>query len=207
MAKCRIYITLCVLNTTHISTEQGERNTMKTPRIYIGALAVFCIFALVLGTASSAAMTQQGTGNNTKNGSGQFGPEKMLDNLTAQGFDVSAIRAAVASGNYETAHTLMQEFRTAHPDALPASGEGAGKGPMTGEKNGERMLYMLDNLTAEGFDVSAIRVAVTSGNYETAHTLMQEFRTAHLDALPARGEGAGKGHIGWQRCAKESSVT
>jgi len=207
MAKCRIYITLCVLNTTHISTEQGERNTMKTPRIYIGALAVFCIFALVLGTASSAAMTQQGTGNNTKNGSGQFGPEKMLDNLTAQGFDVSAIRAAVASGNYETAHTLMQEFRTAHPDALPARGEGAGKGPMTGEKNGERMLYMLDNLTAEGFDVSAIRVAVTSGNYETAHTLMQEFRTAHLDALPARGEGAGKGHIGWQRCAKESSVT
>jgi hypothetical protein len=66
---------------------------------------------------------------------------------------------------------------------------------------------MLDNLTAQGFDVSAIRAAVTSGNYETAHTLMQEFRTAHPDALPARGEGAGKGHIGWQRCAKESSVT
>jgi len=94
---------------------------MKTPRIYIGALAVFCIFALVLGTASSATMTQQGTGYNTKNGSGQFGPEKMLDNLTAQGFDVSAIRAAVTSGNYATAHTLMQEFRTAHPDALPGT--------------------------------------------------------------------------------------
>jgi hypothetical protein len=134
MAKCRIYLTLCVLNTTHISTEKGERNTMKTPRIYIGALAVFCIFALVLGTASSAAMTQQGTGNNTKNGSGQFGPEKMLDNLTAQGFDVSAIRAAVTSGNYETVHTLMQEFRTAHPDAFPARGEGAGKGHMGGQR-------------------------------------------------------------------------
>jgi hypothetical protein len=180
---------------------------MKIPRIYIGALAVFCIFALVLGTVSSAAMAQQGTGNNTKNGAGQFGPEKMLDNLTAQGFDVSAIRAAVTSGNYETARTLMQEFRTAHPDVLPARGEGVGKGPLTGEKNGERMLLMLDNLTAQGFDVSAIREAVTSGNYETAHTLMQQFRTSHPDALPARGEGAGKGHIGWQRCAKESSVT
>ena len=66
------------------------------------------------------------------------------------------------------------------------------------------MLQMLDNLTAQGFDVSAIREAVTSGNYETAHTLMQEFRTAHPDALPVRGEGAGKGHIGWQRCVKES---
>jgi 1,2-phenylacetyl-CoA epoxidase catalytic subunit len=101
---------------------------MKTPRIYFGALAVFCIFALVLGTASSAAMTQQGIGNNTRNGAMQFGPEKMLDNLTAQGYDVSAIREAVTTGNYEAAHTLMQEFRTAHPDAFPARGEGAGKG-------------------------------------------------------------------------------
>jgi hypothetical protein len=203
MAKCRIYITLCVLNTTHISIERGERNTMKTPRIYIGALAVFCIFALVLGTASSAAMTQQGNGNNIKHGAGQFGPEKMLDNLTAQGFDVSAIRTAVTNGDYETAHTLIQEFMTAHPDALPARGEGVGKGPMTGEKNGERMLLMLDNLTAQGFDVSAIHTAVTNGDYETAHTLIQEFMTAHPDAFPATGEGAGKDHRGGQRCAKE----
>jgi hypothetical protein len=180
---------------------------MKTPRIYFGALAVFCIFALVLGTASSAAMIQQGTGNYTRNGAGQYGPEKMLDNLTAQGFDVSAIRDAVTNGDYATAHTLMQDFRIAHPDAFPARGEGAGKGPMTGEKNGERMLLMLDNLTAQGFDVSAIRTAVTNGDYATAHTLMQEFRTAHPDAFPARGEGAGKGHTGWQRCVKESSVT
>jgi hypothetical protein len=193
MAKCRIYITLCVLNTTQISTEQGEQNTMKTPRIYIGALAVFCLFALVLGTASSAAMTQQGNGTSPRNGAGQFGPEKMLDNLIAQGYDVSTIRAAVTNGDYETAHTLMQEFRTAHPDALPVRGEGAGKGPMTGEAKGERMIPMLDNMTAQGYDVSTIRTAVTNGDYETAHTLMQEFRTAHPDALPVRGEGAGKG--------------
>jgi hypothetical protein len=107
---------------------------MKTPRIYIGALAVFCIFALVLGTASSAATAQQGTGNSPKNGAGQFGPDKMLDNLTSQGFDVSAIRAAVTNGDYETAHTLMQEFRTAHPDALPARDEKAGKGYIGGQR-------------------------------------------------------------------------
>jgi hypothetical protein len=202
-----IHYIVCAQHYTHPSIEQGVQNTMKTPRIYFGALAVFCIFALVLGTASSAAMIQQGTGNNTKNGAGQYGPEKMLDNLTAQGFDVSAIRTAVTNGDYATAHTLMQDFRTAHPDVLPARGEGAGKGPMTGEKNGERMLQMLDNLTAQGFDVSAIRTAVTNGDYATAHTLMQDFRAAHPDAISARGEGAGKGHVGWQRCAKESSVT
>jgi hypothetical protein len=176
---------------------------MKTPRIYIGAFAVFCIFALVLGTASSAAMIQQGTGNSPKNGTGQFGPDKMLDNLTAQGYDVTAIRTALTNGDYETAHTLMQEFRTAHPDALPARDEKAGKGPMTGEKNGERMLLMLDNLTSQGFDVSAIRAAVTNEDYETAHTLMQEFRMAHPDALPVRDEKAGNYYVGGQRCAKE----
>ena len=168
---------------------------MKTPRIYIGALAVFCIAALVIGSAGAAAMMQKGTGNNFRNTDGQFGPEKMLDNLTAQGYDVAAIRAAVTSGNYETAHTLMQELRTKHPDAFPTPREGAGKGRMPGEANGERMLLMLDNLTAQGYDVAAIRAAVTSGNYETAHTLMQELRTKHPDAFPAPREGAGSGHM------------
>ena len=106
---------------------------MKTPRIYIGALAVFCIAALVIGSAGAAAMMQKGTGNNFRNTDGQFGPEKMLDNLTAQGYDVAAIRAAVTSGNYETAHTLMQELRTKHPDAFPARGNGVGSGDMCGQ--------------------------------------------------------------------------
>jgi anti-sigma28 factor (negative regulator of flagellin synthesis) len=176
---------------------------MKTPRIYIGALAVFCIAALVIGSAGAAAMMQKGTGNNFRNTDGQFGPEKMLDNLTAQGYDVAAIRAAVTSGNYETAHTLMQELRTAHPDAFPARGDGDGKGRMPGEANGERMLLMLDNLTAQGYDVEAIRAAVTSGNYETAHTLMQELRTAHPDAFPTPREGAGICHMGGQRWAQK----
>jgi uncharacterized protein (UPF0335 family) len=172
---------------------------MKTPRISIGALAVFCIAALVIGTSGAAAATPQGTTNNLKEGTGHFGPEKILDNLTAQGYDVSAIRTAVTAGDYETAHTLMQEFRTAHPDAFPARGEGAGKGPIIGKVKGDRMSLMLDNLTAQGFDVSAIRTAVTTGDYETAHTLMQDFRTAHPDAFPTPREFAGCVHRCGQR--------
>jgi hypothetical protein len=112
---------------------------MKTPNIYIGALAVFCIAALVIGSTGAAAMMQKGTG----------------------------------------------------------------KSPMTGEGKGDRILLMLDNLTAKGYDVAAIRTAVTTGDFGTAHTLMQEFRTAHPDAFPDRGEGAGNGHQGGQRCAQE----
>ena len=227
---------------------------MKTPGIYIGALAVFCIAALLIGTASAAAMTQQGSGNNQKDTTGQSGHVQMierlnhqgvngtegktalrngdikamkewqhscreasrgemmkeagngtmtrlqngtrmllrLDNLTEQGYDVAAIRSAVQSGDYKTAFTLMQEFRSANPDAFPAFGEGAGKGDMTRLQNGTRMLLRLDNLTEQGYDIAAIRSAVQSGDYKTAFTLMQEFRSANPDAFPALGDGAGK---------------
>jgi hypothetical protein len=172
---------------------------MKTPGIYFGAVVVFCIAVLVIGTAGAAATMQQGTGNYLKEKAGQFGIGKLLDNLTAKGYDVSAIRTAVTSGDYKTAMTLMHEFRTAHPDAFPTRGTGAFKGPMTAQAKGERMLGMLDNLTSQGLDVSAIRTAMTSGDYKTAMTLMQEFRTAHPDAFPAHVAGAVSGHPCWQR--------
>jgi hypothetical protein len=186
---------------------------MKTPRIYIGALAVFCIAALVIGSAGASAMMQNGTGYHSKNTSGK-GPmhgeaneermSQLLTNLTAKGYDVSAISAAVTSGDLETAMTLLKEFLTAHPDAFPAIGDGSGKGPMKGEANETRMLEMLDNLTAKGYDVSAISAAVTSGDLETAMTLLREFRTAHPDAFPARGDGNISGHMGGQRWAKNT---
>jgi hypothetical protein len=183
----------------HRSKEPGVRNTMKTPRIYYGAVAVFCIAALVIGTAGAATMTQQGTGNNLKEKGGHFGIENMLANLTAQGYEVSAISAAVTSGDYKTAMTLLNEFRTAHPDEFPAHVSGAGKGPVAGQANGERMTQLLSNLTAQGYDVSAISAAVTSGDYKTAMTLLNEFRTAHPDAFPApHAREAGNGHPGWQ---------
>ncbi len=117
----------------------------------------------------------------------------MLDNLTAQGYDVSDIRTAVTTGDFKTAHTLMQEFRTANPDAFPSLANGTSRGPVTGQVPGERILGMLDNLTAKGYDVTAIRTAAESGNYTTAMTLLREFRTANPDAFPACANGAGAG--------------
>ena len=110
---------------------------MKTPRIYIGALAVFCIAALVIGSAGASAMMQKGTGSPSRNtcGKGLMQGEahgermtQLLANLTEKGYDVSAISAAVTSGDYKTAMTLLKEFRTAHPDAFPALAAGAGRG-------------------------------------------------------------------------------
>jgi type IV pilus biogenesis protein CpaD/CtpE len=174
---------------------------MKTPRIYIGALAVFCIAALVIGTTAAAAMTQKGSGNILKDTTGQFGPEKMIERLEHQGVDVTEVKSALQNGDTQAVKEWLQSYREAHQSEMVKR---AGKGPMTGQANGERMLQILDNLTAQGYEVLALRTAVESGDYETAHTLMQEFRTAHPDACPARGEGAGNGHIGGQRGAQNN---
>jgi len=171
---------------------------MKTPGIYIAAIATYCVFALVIGTASAAAITQQGSGNNIRDTAGLFGPEKMIERLEQQGVDVTEAKTALQNGDTTAVKEWLQAYREAHPDLFPARGEGAGKGPMNGKPDGERMTGMLENLTDMGYDVSAISSAVTSGNFETAHTLMQEFRTAHPDLFPARGEGAGSGHPGGQ---------
>jgi hypothetical protein len=180
---------------------------MKTPRIYIGALAVFCIVALVIGSAGASALMQKGAGSPLRDTcgkgliQGQAHGERitqLLSNLTERGYDVSAISAAVTSGDYTTAMTLLREFRTAHPDAFPAQVAGAGKNTITGQSNGERITLLLGNLTEKGYDVSAISAAVTSGDYMTALTLLKEFRTAHPEAFPAQVAGAGRDHAGWQ---------
>jgi hypothetical protein len=171
---------------------------MKTPGIYIAAIATYCVFALVFGTAGAAAMTQQGSGNNLRDTAGLFGPEKMIERLEQQGVDVTEVKTALQNGDTNAVKEWLQACREAHPDAFPARGEGAGKGPMNGDAKDERITGMLENLTAQGYDISAISSAVTSGDFKTAHILMQEFRTAHPDLFPARGEGAGSGHPGGQ---------
>ena len=153
---------------------------MKTPRIYIGALAVFCIAVLVIGSAGAAAMMQKGTGNTFKNTGGK-GPMNGMANMTQ-----------------------LKEFRTAHQDGFPAFADCTGKGPMNGKANETRNLEMLDNLTAKGYDISAIRTAVESGDYETAMTLLREFMTAHPDARPVPGDRTGSGHMGGQRRAQNN---
>ena len=112
-----------------------------------------------------------------------------LDQLESLGYDVSEIRAAVESGDYETAHTLMQQFMEEHKDELPAPPSGMGPG------DGERLTAPLDQLESLGYDVSDIRAAVESGDYETAHMLMRQFMEEHKDDLPAppAGERTGEG--------------
>ncbi|KUK61459.1 MAG: hypothetical protein XE10_0759 [Methanoculleus marisnigri] len=115
----------------------------------------------------------------------------LIDRLEEQGVDVTAIRAAVEQGDYETARTLMQQFREEHRierSAPPADG------------NREmRIAGLLDRLEEQGVDVTAIRAAVEQGDYETARTLMKQVLESRNGALPEKSQNGcseGKGLFG-----------
>ncbi|MBP1928873.1 ABC-type uncharacterized transport system substrate-binding protein [Methanolinea mesophila] len=152
----------------------------KRTGILVGITALFCVCALL--AAPVAAAVQNAGQNGGPNGDRLTG---MLDKLITEGYDVAAIQAAVAAGDLETAHTLMQEFIAANPDAVPARGD------RQGAPTGEMITRLLDKLASDGYDVSAIQAAVAAGDLETAHTLMQEFIAANPDAVPARGDRPG----------------
>lgn len=158
---------------------------MKTPKLYIGALALFCMIALVVGTAGAAAISSPDC-NCTGNKIAYGGPVKMLDRLEEQGVDVSAIRAAVESGNMETVHTLMQQFMETYKDLMPFRNATEKNAPGFGPGMMENRLAQLE---AKGYDVSAIRAAVESGDRDTVRTLMQQFMEAHKDEMPRSGAG------------------
>ena len=159
---------------------------MKTPKLYFGALALICTIALVIGTAGAAAGSGPDSscfGNKTAHGGG---PVKMLDRLEERGIDVSAIRAAVGSGDMNIVHTLMQQFVETHKDLMPGRNATERNTPGFGSGMMENRLAQFE---AKGYDVSAIRAAVESGDMNTVHTLMQQFMEAHKDELPQPGSG------------------
>lgn len=53
---------------------------------------------------------------------------KHLEKLEDAGYDVSEIRAAVESGDMETARTLLREFMEEHRDEFPANQKGGMRG-------------------------------------------------------------------------------
>jgi hypothetical protein len=153
---------------------------MKTPKQYFGALALFCTIALVIGTAGAAAVSGPGN-NHSGNMTAHGGPASMLDHLEKQGIDVSAIRAAIGTGDMSIVHSLMQPFMEAHKDLMPARNATEKNGPGFGPGMMENRLARLE---AQGYDVSAIRAAAESGDNSTARTLMLQLMEAHKDELP-----------------------
>jgi cobalamin biosynthesis Mg chelatase CobN len=116
----------------------------------------------------------------------------LLNRLAGEGYDVSAIESALVSGDNATARSLMDQFREANADAFPAPTADGMRGnssrlkpPADGTPgNCSRMDGLLNMLDEQGYDVSTIESALTSGDMVTARSLMDQFREANADAFP-----------------------
>jgi len=68
----------------------------------------------------------------------------------------------------------MQQFMEQHKSEFPSP-----------DQNEDRMTAHLDRLEEQGYDVSAIRAAIESGDEATARSLMQQFMEEHKDEFPS----------------------
>jgi DNA-binding transcriptional MerR regulator len=125
-------------------------------------------------------------------GPGRIAPDRggrmlgLLEKFEELGYDMTAIRAAIAAGDEENAQSLMRQFMEEHKDELPAPPAGGKAGGMTG---------FLDHFEELGYDMSAIREAVESGDAGTAQSLMRQFMKEHKDELPAPPAGCRTGPV------------
>jgi ABC-type uncharacterized transport system substrate-binding protein len=104
-----------------------------------------------------------------------------LDKLGQKGYDVSDIRAALANGDTTSAKDLMQQFGSVHPGVFTQT---ANEGQAT-DNTTMRMTRMADTIDQKGYNASDIRAAVLKGDTDTAWNLIQQFRQAHPDVIPA----------------------
>lgn len=99
-----------------------------------------------------------------------------LGRLEGLGFDLTTIETAIASNDFQAAHSLMQEFMQEHKDELP---------PLHSGDIGDRMAARIDCLEEQGFDLTNIETAIANNDFQAAHSLMKEFMQEYQDELPA----------------------
>ena len=173
----------------HQSNNLQENITMKTPRMYYGALAVFCVIALCIGFASAAG-TAQATHTGT-HGKGFMHPAQDLTNATVQqqiiaryeqqGVDVTALQTAFQNGDIPAVKSWLEAHR-------PARSQSANKGPSKGfdMTNTTVQQQILARLDKQGVDTTALAAAFQSGNV----TDIKSWFGAHRPAAPGFAKGS-----------------
>lgn len=95
---------------------------MKTPKMYYGALVVFCIAALGVGMASAGGGTLAIYGNTGVEAYGHpldltniTVQQHLLTHLEQQGVDVRALNTAFRNGDTAAIRTWFENYRQSHP--------------------------------------------------------------------------------------------
>ena len=100
------------------STRRYRRSIMKTTGIFIGALGVCVVVALVVGFAGAAVVTPHLFGKAARNeanpGPGHGLPGDIIDKLEQQGVDVSTAKTAIQNGDTAALKSWLEQFRASH---------------------------------------------------------------------------------------------
>jgi len=94
-----------------------ENHIMKTPGIYYGVIAAFCVLTLCIGMVNAADMAQSATNCTGRHGFGHGhppSPNEMITHLEQQGVDVTQVKTALQNGDTATVKTWFDAYREAH---------------------------------------------------------------------------------------------
>ena len=153
------------------STERYRRDSMKISGLFIGALGVCVVVALVVGLAGAAVVTPHIFGKAARNesapGQGHGTPEGLIAHLEQQGVDVSAAKTAFANGDMAALKTWLEEYRDANPRN------------QTGNQERPDPAKIIAHLEQQGVDVSAAKTAFANGDMAALKTWLEEYRDAN----------------------------
>ena len=100
-----------------------ENPLMKTPGIYYGLIAAFCVLIFCIGMVNAMDLTQSAT-NCTGRPSFVHGhppsPDEMITHLEQQGVDVTEVKTALRNGDTATVKAWFDTYRNAHKDQMKA---------------------------------------------------------------------------------------
>jgi nucleoside diphosphate kinase len=162
---------------------------MKTPRIYYGALAVFCVIALCTGFVSAADTTQamhagthgKGTGHPAFDLTNTTVQQQIIARYEQQGVDVTALQTAFQSGDTAAAKSWLEAHRPARPQS-------ANRGPTKGfdVTNTTVQQEILARYAKQGVDTTGLAAAFQSGNM----TDVKSWMGSHRPAAPGFAKGS-----------------
>ncbi len=130
---------------------------MKKTGIFFGALGVFMVIALVVGTAGAATITPnalvvKSTKNETGSMPGPGLPGDLIAHLKQQGVDVSGLETAIQNGDTAAVKAWLDAHRG--PDHMNQTDNGACPDPGK----------LLTLLKQQGVDVSGLETAIQNGD-------------------------------------------
>lgn len=91
-------------------------------------IAVFAILAILIAVPVQAVLDEDTLPSIHVRGDSDTRMLQHLEKLEEQGYNVSAIRAAVEGGDLKEARALLRQFMEEHRDELPAPPKGGMKG-------------------------------------------------------------------------------